>query len=110
MPCWQRRTQTVDFERADVDLFVAGLQAEGWEARKVVSGVVARKTFGVEDVEVRWRDGRLEASARSTVTTERAIADATAAYTRAAFRQAAGRAGFQVREDRGRLIAARRRY
>lgn len=105
MPCWQRRTTTVEMMNANINVLADALEAEGWYVRVEDGRLVATKG---QD-RVTWEKGRLEIL-RQYGDDQEVASQVKQAYTKQAFKKAAKKAGFQVKQRGQQLVAQRRRY
>ena len=110
MPCWERRTQTLDMGKADPGIIADALT----KLRFAVTQDGARKLIHGwrNGVEVTFAaSGKLDIRAVTQAEIDTVTGEIRRGYTAMAFRRAATKAGFQVQErPNGQFVATRRRY
>ena len=110
MPCWERRTQTLEMTKADPTVVRDALHALGFAT--IHDGKTGR-VFAERDAGevIEFYGGKLTITANTQAAIDQLTGQIRRGYTAAAFRTVAAKAGFQVQErPNGQLVAVRRRY
>ena len=107
MPCYQRRTTTVELKNANVTVLTEALKADGWNVTEAGTHHV---TAYKDEWTVKYRANTLALTHNTSTVTDAVVNGIKRAYTKQAFRVSAARQGFRVRTERGKLVAVRRRF
>jgi hypothetical protein len=107
MPCWERRTQTLDLAKANIDLVKEAAESIGLSVWEMTETRV-RATSERKQISISYERGKLSISAPTQQGIEETVGEFKRAYSRAAVTRAAKKVGFQIQQKSERKLVLSR--